>query len=137
VKRTLLARRTPLKAKRKPKGTDLALARFWWQKVAQGRSCVVCRSTYRVQGHHVTPQQAIKQKYPRGHPDGRTLQELLWSVANGVAVCERCHANHELAVRRIPAEKLPMDAIRFAVSVGLEERIGPGYYPRSSSALLG
>lgn len=108
-------------------------AHEWWVAVVQGKPCVNCGTRRDVQGHHVIPRNALKRECPRGAA-GYTLQELLWSTANGIPLCEVCHFRHESGFARIEARLLPIDAIKLAVLIGMEHRIGPRYYPRSSQS---
>lgn len=45
---------------------------------------------------------------------GPEIQRLLWDPRNGMAVCERCHQKHELAVARIRLGQVPKEAFVFA-----------------------
>jgi hypothetical protein len=75
----------------------------------------------------------IKREFRNGAMiDGqqRSLQNLLWHPDNGVVLCEGCHAAHEFASERIRARMIPMSAYEFAISLGLESRVGPTIYPR-------
>jgi hypothetical protein len=123
-------KRTPLKARPKPSTTDTDAARAWWVAVVKGKRCVVCKSRYLLQGHHVVSQQRLKKEYPKGAPDGRSLQELLWSVENGIPVCAFHHMRHESAFERIPARLIPLAAFKFAADLKLDHLVGPNIYPR-------
>lgn len=39
---------------------------------------------------------------------------MLWDPRVGVALCERCHRRHDLAVERIPRRALPLGVFEFA-----------------------
>ena len=149
-------KRTRLRSRPKDRGTDAALAHAWFVQVCRGKACIVCKKKLRLQAHHVIPQQVIRHEFPFGvvlfgdtaapvrflrmtrldvpefqHPDGevRSLQDLLWDVDNGAPVCEEpCHRQHTDHVELIPAEKLSAANFRFAISLGLQHRLGPRYY---------
>lgn len=83
------------------------------------RACIVCGDRQHIEGHHVVPQQVLRRE---------GLDHLLWDPANGVPVCDepapnRCHTRHELAVARIPKDRLPEAAVRFAAAIGQSHSI--------------
>lgn len=63
-----------------------------------------------LQAHHVLSQQQLRK---HGHAD------RLWDPANGMAVCERSHSRHSLAVERLPIAVVPERCIRFAAELDL------------------
>lgn len=146
-------KRTRLRSRPKPRNTDMVLAHQWWIEVARGQRCVMCDTKRSVEGHHVLSQNALKHEFPRGavwridslgaerwlpaqahdlqeHVGGpyRSLQELLWSPANGIPLCISCHQAHEGASRRVSLDKVPTEALTFALELGMEHRLSARYY---------
>jgi len=72
-----------------------------WDDYFDPSACVVCGRKDHLDPHHVFP----KQKWP----------ELKWEPDNIIPVCRKCHADHEVAYRRLPraavkpAERLATD----------------------------
>jgi hypothetical protein len=116
-------------------GKDVTLPQRWWLTVVHGRKCVMCGTKRNVEGHHIIERQVLRREHPKGADIGCehfTLYELIWAASNGLPVCELCHVRHTRALARIPAEKLPIQAIWFARALGLEHKVGPRYYPTSN-----
>lgn len=115
-----LERRTPLprgkRLRAKPKPVDEAargLAGEWYRAVVPATQ----RRTH--QGHHVIPQQTLKNLFPNGH-GGRTLPQILWDPRNGMAVERRRHERHTSAHERIARSELPASVFEFAGELGLD-----------------
>lgn len=107
-------RRSPLRARPKPKGTDRALAAAWVKAVVpRGARCLLCGTRDRLQGHHVIAQQAIRGCARELNLTAQSTQEFLWDARNGVAVCDVCHSRHTGAYRRIPRYLLPASVYAF------------------------
>lgn len=71
--------------------------------------------------HHVIPKSLLKRvERERGLAPG----VLVWDPANGMPLCSertpnRCHDRHTLAVARVPRDRVPAAALRFAARLGM------------------
>lgn len=92
--------RKPLKRTARKARMSSTRARSEAFRRSRGR-CIVCGDRA-AHGHHVLP----VERWP----------ELTAVAENIVAVCERCHARHENAHRRIRWDELPQCAITLAYS---------------------
>jgi hypothetical protein len=102
---------------------DVASARAW-REAARAGICVMCGSRQGLHGHHVIRQQLLRGLARRRELD---YEELRWDRRNLLVVCERDHADHHGALKRIPRSKLPAAAIEFARKHGLEAVIEREY----------
>lgn len=117
-----------------PRRADKRLpgARGWTQRVfaIYGRQCIVCGARA-VHGHHAVARQTILSARHLS-PEERAL--LAYDARQGVPICERCHSRHELAVARIPFERLPAPVVAWALEHGFRSRImDKRVYPRQAS----
>ena len=103
------------------------LAHAWWLAVVKGKSCILCGKPSRVQGHHVIAAQVLKRLARDRGLDAAALLALLWDVRNGIPVCEREHADHSTAKKRIPRSALPLVALQFAAELDLTWMIERDY----------
>lgn len=119
----------------------------WRRAVLRGKTCAGCgKSSPGMDPHHVIQQQVLRHEFPFGvkwdstmgrwvprerwddSPFTRALEELLCDPANGVALCSRCHEGHTSHMGKLPLERVPPAAIKFALSLGLEHRLGARFY---------
>lgn len=113
-RKTPLPRGKRLRAKPKPVDEEArGLAGEWYRAVVPAQF----RRTH--QGHHVIPQQTLKNLFPKGH-DGRSLPQILWDPRNGMAVEERRHSRHTTAHERITRADLSASVFEFARELELE-----------------
>jgi hypothetical protein len=105
MKRSLLARRSPLKARSRTRTGETGAREF--KEVRRG-SCEVCGRHGLVRRHHVLLEQIVRRE--GGDP---------WALANAMWIgCESvcgCHARHHSAFQKIPVRRVPWEAIHFAV----------------------
>lgn len=107
MKRTPLARRTPLRASRRTPDYDSAA---WREGLGP---CVVCTTrqlSIHVDGHHVIPKSVLIR---------RGFRAFVTDKRNRLALCRTHHANHHSRSQPIPRELLPVEAFRFADELGL------------------
>jgi 5-methylcytosine-specific restriction endonuclease McrA len=60
-----------------------------WSKEVRGNysyTCAVCGSTENVEAHHIVPRSFS--------------EELLYTIENGVALCQKCHTSGKYAIHR-------------------------------------
>lgn len=113
--------------KRPPEGP---LTRQQWEAEVHrlsGGECIVTgtRVPRRPENfHHVVPKQKLR---------AAGLHAFVWDPDNGVAVTADVHANHEVASHRIPRDKLPERAIRFARRHGFMDYI-ENIYPAAGTS---
>jgi hypothetical protein len=144
MKRVGQAPRTkPLKRspRRRLSPAERALAARWFAIVSEPGRCAVCGATENdrgedgrrklivLQGHHVIPQQVMRQLEQRLHLDEGCL---VWAPEIGMLVCtgpdsNRCHDRHTLAVKRIPRSCVPADALLVASALNLDRLIERQY----------
>ena len=86
-----------------------AALRFWLAIVPRGR-CAVCGTTRWLQAHHVISQQLLRRLH---------LEHELWNPDNGLALDEDHHRRHELAVERVPRDRLRPENLAFAERLDL------------------
>ena len=72
------------------------------------------------QAHHVISQQNLRK---------HGKDEYLWDTRNGMGLCESAHRAHDLAVARVPYERLLPENLAFAKELGLEYLLDR-YYPK-------
>ncbi|MET0604193.1 MAG: HNH endonuclease [Baekduia sp.] len=105
----------PRRARRS--GTDRKLAAAWKHAVCGGARCAVCGAGGKLDGHHVISQQALRGFFVDLGFDHETAERWRWDPRNGIALCERCHSRHELAVRRVPLYLLPHAVFAFVAEL--------------------
>lgn len=99
----------------------------WKTRVLASGGCAVhddpmcCE--FPMRAHHVVTQQSLRK---------HGLKVLRWETDNGLPVCEGAHRRHHSGLLRIPRERLPAAAIRFAENAGLGYLI-ERYYPASEN----
>lgn len=148
LKRTPLARRTPLLSKRLglvsssriSADPNVELPRVF-REAAFRRSSGLCVVSGQPadDAHHVIPKQSLRKLVStRARQDGlgqterrEFLGRILWDVRNGVAVSRVVHDRHTKAVERIPRSALPKCAIEFAQELGLLWMIERDYPERT------
>jgi hypothetical protein len=113
-RKTPLPRGKGLRAKPKPVDEEArGLAGEWYRAVVPAK----LRRTH--QGHHVIPQQTLKNLFPKGH-GGRSLPQILWDERNGMAVPNRDHERHTVAFKKIPRSEVPASVFEFAAELEIE-----------------
>jgi hypothetical protein len=102
-------------SRRRVGATDSELAGAWIASVApSGARCAVCGARRQIQGHHVLSQQVLRHLAQENGLNLAERERLRWDPRNGLAVCQRHHDHHTLAVRRIPRSALPASVFEFA-----------------------
>lgn len=124
LKRTKALKRGGWRATNPPRRREerrLPGARGWTQRVLAlyGRQCIVCGDRA-VHGHHVIARQTI---LTARHLSAEERVLLAYDARQGVPICERCHSRHELAVARIPFERLPPGVVAWVIEHGFRSRI--------------
>lgn len=78
-----------------------------WKTPSFGR-CAVCGDRGMLERHHVVTERHVREA--GGDP---------WDLRNalGLGVWCRCHRDHHGGARRLPASKIPMAAIEFAIEL--------------------
>lgn len=126
MKRSPLARRTPLRGKPKEKVSNAELAEMaaFKQSIA-GKACVVCGATEREalertrdelgyalghEAHHAVKQQTL-----------RKLGLPVWDVRLAIPLCaEPCHRRVTSRKRALRREEVPAETLAFVQEFGLE-----------------
>ena len=105
MRRTALARRTPLRSR--PKLREREPGKDAWKFPVWGR-CECCDefSADRLHRHHILLERLVRRA--GGDP---------WALVNSMLLCQRCHLNHHAASHRIPMEKVSDAAVEFAADL--------------------
>lgn len=158
-------KRSSLRAKPKPSDNDSYLSAVWIDAVCGPKArCAKCDRPggRQLEGHHPVPQQALKREFPWGavydgdldawvyvaRGDGvrlaalgqvKSLQAILWTPANGLALCRWCHAAHTGGIK-IPFERLRPESVTFAAAMRTRHGVDlvpilEREHPRRSDAL--
>lgn len=139
----------PTKAKNRPR-TDRELALAWFKAVTRRKRCAVCnQKDPRLQAHHVIQAQVLRREYPLGarwdqnrlrwvpirrgedpesFASSLTFEQVRWHPWNGLPLCSKHHELHSNHAEKVPLDKLPAAALKFAICFGLQHRLGPRFY---------
>lgn len=107
----------PKRSRRKsPDGITLAAERFHFEVTAAGY-CEVCgfrpKPPHRLEAHHLLEAQFLRRMLPNDLDPALRLS-ILYSPANGVAVCDECHADHTSRAHPFDRSLVPAGAWAFA-----------------------
>lgn len=119
LRRTPLARVTPLRSKPKKRLSKTEAEYLWKQPVAGPCQCGCDRFSLRLQRHHVVYEQHVRADHGN-----------VWALENSMLLHEHCHAKHHNAVRRIPLESVPDAALQFAIDLMMGEDRAILYFAR-------
>lgn len=126
MRRSPLARRTPLKARRRHIIERQASAA--WARGVRTKPCAVC-GALGSQGHHIITQQQLRQVAKTLQVD---FERLRWDTRNRLPLCPRHHAAHHARTHPVPwsvLEDAAPKVVQFARELGLVywlERTYPG-----------
>jgi hypothetical protein len=116
MKRTALARKTPLKRKPWRKALGTPETRLSFKEAVCSTSCLMkdnsrvpCRGP--LQAAHMLPKRLLREL---GYG-----AEVIYDPASSVSLCEGHHTRHDFYVERVPAELLPVHVVQFAAELGL------------------
>lgn len=130
MKRTPLARRTPLRARPRRRKSGEQLASEAWARTVGSGPCAVTglwgSGDDRIVRHHAITRQRLR-RHARDH--GLSETALEWDPRVGMAVLESVHVAHHSRRRPIPFEALPESVHVFAAEYGLEDYLRR-VYPR-------
>lgn len=105
-------KRSPLK--RKPRVKRDEPGRDAWKASKAGPcQCGCHRFSMHLERHHVIELQRIRQ-------EGR--DDLAWDLRNSMLLHPHCHGRHTSAMHRIAIERIPEEALAFAVDLLGEDR---------------
>lgn len=102
MKRSPLKRKTPLRARPKPR--ELNPARDAWMATPM-RHCAACGETRNLERHHVIYEQHVVAA--KGDP---------WDIANQLVLCRGCHSEAH-SKHNLPLAVLPSSAFDFGVQL--------------------
>jgi hypothetical protein len=103
-------KRAPAK---RPLGTNAEMSGPWRRAVVKN-PCVICGSRARLQAHHIYPARKIREyvrglRLPPREADARAAS-LLYTVMNGMSICERDHMDLENRAITITRDTIPSAA---------------------------
>lgn len=122
-----------VKLRRRPKkavGTKEQRAHFHSTVLRRDKRCPVTddgRHDGPLQAHHVIPQEALKRVL-----DDASLPSVLWDPEIGRAICERHHARHTGATRRLPTSVITGRVREIAEALGLGHILDKTYRKEGS-----
>ena len=107
MKRSAL-RRSPLRRHRRPSlpPVDLAARAAWKDPQTGFCECGCNRFSMHLHRHHVVLQQIVRRE--AGNE---------WALANSMLLHPDCHRRHHDCIRKIPVERVPVDALAFALDL--------------------
>jgi hypothetical protein len=91
----------PLKRRRSTKRVIDRVASEGWAKGARCKRCAICNASNLVRGHHIIPQQRLRQI---ARDTGLEYERIRWDDRNRLPLCDRHHEAHHNRAYTIPLD---------------------------------